>query len=59
MWSEMSRVRAPSLTPLLSERDEMIFDVVIEIPAGSKNKYEIDHKTGEIRLDRMLMTSTR
>ena len=37
----------------------MIFDVVIEIPAGSKNKYEIDHKTGEIRLDRMLMTSTR
>ena len=37
----------------------MIFDVVIEIPAGSKNKYEIDHATGEIRLDRMLMTSTR
>ena len=37
----------------------MIFDVVIEIPAGSRNKYEIDHKTGEIRLDRMLMTSTR
>ena len=55
----MSRVRAPSLTPLLSGRNEMIFDVVIEIPAGSKNKYEIDHKTGEIRLDRMLMTSTR
>ena len=37
----------------------MIFDVVIEIPAGSRNKYEIDHKTGEIRLDRMLFTSTR
>ena len=36
-----------------------IFDVVIEIPAGSRNKYEIDHKTGEIRLDRMLFTSTR
>ena len=38
---------------------EMIFDVVIEIPAGSRNKYEIDHKTGEIRLDRMLFTATR
>jgi inorganic pyrophosphatase len=38
---------------------DMIFDVVIEIPAGSRNKYEIDHKSGEIRLDRMLFTSTR
>ena len=37
----------------------MIFDVVIEIPAGSRNKYEIDHATGQIRLDRMLFTSTR
>ena len=37
----------------------MIFDVVIEIPAGSRHKYEIDHATGEIRLDRMLFTSTR
>ena len=38
---------------------QMIFDVVIEIPAGSRNKYEIDHESGEIRLDRMLFTSTR
>ena len=37
----------------------MIFDVVVEIPAGSRNKYEIDHITGEVRLDRMLFTSTR
>ena len=37
----------------------MIFDVVIEIPAGSRNKYEIDHESGKIRLDRMLFTSTR
>jgi inorganic pyrophosphatase len=35
------------------------FDVLIEIPAGSRNKYEVDHKTGRIRLDRMLFTSTR
>jgi inorganic pyrophosphatase len=37
----------------------MIFDVVVEIPAGSRNKYEIDHNTGEVRLDRMLFTATR
>jgi inorganic pyrophosphatase len=35
------------------------FDVVIEIPQGNRNKYEMDHETGRIRLDRMLFTSTR
>jgi inorganic pyrophosphatase len=34
------------------------FDVVVEIPAGSRNKYEMDRRTGRIRLDRMLFTST-
>ena len=37
----------------------MEFDVTIEIPKGQRNKYEIDHKTHRIRLDRMLFTSTR
>ena len=37
----------------------MEFDVLIEIPKGSRNKYEVDHETGRIRLDRMLFTSTR
>ena len=37
----------------------MEFDVTIEIPAGSRNKYEVDHISGRIRLDRMLFTSTR
>ena len=37
----------------------MEFDVVIEIPKGQRNKYEMDHQTGRIRLDRMLFTSTR
>lgn len=37
----------------------MEFDVVIEIPKGQRNKYEVDHETGRIRLDRMLFTSTR
>lgn len=36
----------------------MDFDVTIEIPKGTRNKYEYDHKTGRIRLDRMLFTST-
>lgn len=37
----------------------MIFDVLIEIPRGSRNKYEVDHDSGRIRLDRMLFTATR
>ena len=35
---------------------EMI-NVVIEIPKGSKNKYEIDKETGLIKLDRAMKTS--
>jgi inorganic pyrophosphatase len=34
-------------------------EVVIEIPKGSRNKYEMDHEAGRMRLDRMLFTSTR
>ncbi|MCW2580899.1 MAG: Inorganic diphosphatase, partial [Blastococcus sp.] len=30
------------------------FDVTVEIPKGQRNKYELDHATGRIRLDRML-----
>lgn len=37
----------------------MEFDVVIEIPKGQRNKYEMDHESGRIRLDRMLFTATR
>jgi inorganic pyrophosphatase len=36
----------------------MEFDVLIEIPRGSRNKYEVDHETGRIRLDRTLFTAT-
>ncbi|NUP47930.1 MAG: inorganic diphosphatase [Catenulispora sp.] len=36
----------------------MEFDVVIEIPAGSRNKYVMDHRLGRIRLERMLFTAT-
>ena len=37
----------------------MEFDVTVEIPQGQRNKYEMDHHTGRIRLDRMLFTATR
>jgi inorganic pyrophosphatase len=36
----------------------MDVDVIVEIPKGSRNKYEFDHGCGRIRLDRMLFTST-
>ena len=33
------------------------YPAVIEIPKGSRNKYEIDHETGRVYLDRVLFTS--
>ncbi len=33
-------------------------DVVIEIPRGSRNKYEYDHESHVIRLDRRLFSAT-
>jgi inorganic pyrophosphatase len=33
-----------------------MFEAVIEIPRGSRNKYEIDHQTGRVHLDRVLYT---
>jgi inorganic pyrophosphatase len=38
-------------------RSEAI-DVVVEIPRGSRNKYEYDHEHHIIRLDRRLFTAT-
>jgi len=32
---------------------------IVEIPRGSRNKYEADHDTGAIWLDRMLFTATQ
>ena len=34
--------------------NDNIVDALIEIPLGSKNKYELDKATGRIRLDRVL-----
>jgi inorganic pyrophosphatase len=38
-----------------ADRDVIVF---VEIPAGSRNKYEVDKDTGAIFLDRRLFTST-
>ncbi|WP_242605552.1 inorganic diphosphatase [Frankia sp. Cppng1_Ct_nod] len=43
---------------MTGEGVDLEFDVTIEIPKGQRNKYEMDHHTGRIRLDRMLFTST-
>src|SRR6266487_2893255 len=39
------------------DRDRVI-DVVVEIPRGSRNKYEYDHENHVIRLDRRLFSAT-
>ena len=36
---------------------ETAFPVIIEIPKGSSNKYELDKETGLLRLDRMLYSA--
>jgi len=33
------------------------YDVIVEIPRGSRNKYEVDHETGRVFLDRYLFTT--
>ncbi len=38
-------------------RSDGAVEAVIEIPRGSRNKYEFDHETGHIRLDRVLYSS--
>ena len=58
MCEESHQVTAPDAK---SDRElsGLTFDVTIEIPKGQKNKYEVDHSTGRIRLDRTLFTSTQ
>jgi inorganic pyrophosphatase len=37
----------------------LVVDVVVEVPKGSRNKYEWDDAVGAMRLDRELFTATR
>lgn len=41
----------------LGEKAPEEFNVIIEIPKWSKNKYEVDKKTGLIKLDRAMKTA--
>ncbi|GHJ43172.1 inorganic pyrophosphatase [Catellatospora sp. TT07R-123] len=40
-------------------RGGQVFDVTVEIPRGTRNKYRMERATGRIRLDRTLFTSTQ
>src|SRR5438309_5202184 len=40
-----------------TRRQQEIVDVLVEIPRGSRQKYELDQKTGRMRLDRVLFSS--
>lgn len=46
-------------TAVNEHRHEESVEIVVEIPKGSRNKYEIDHDTGEVWLDRHLFTATQ
>ena len=48
------------MTDRTAEGDRtMEVDIIVEVPQGSRNKYEWDPAIDRIRLDRMLFTSTR
>ena len=34
-----------------------VIEAIIEIPYRSRNKYEIDHDTGKVKLDRVLYSA--
>jgi inorganic pyrophosphatase len=39
--------------------DDRVVDFVVEVPMGSRNKYEYDPDAGAFRLDRMLFSAVR
>lgn len=41
----------------MSDKKELSFDVLIEIPKGSRNKYEYDFILRKVRYDRMIFSS--
>jgi len=43
---------------MTGNRADKVVDVVVEIPRGSRNKYEYDHEQGVMRLDRRLFSAT-
>lgn len=47
------------IVPPMDDDGAATFDVVVEVPKGSRNKYEWDAAAGAMRLDRQLFTATR
>ncbi len=41
----------------MSDGDDW-FEAIVEIPQGSRNKYEVDHETGDVWYDRHLFSTT-
>jgi inorganic pyrophosphatase len=52
-----TRQRAPRAARRMPKDTRSAVDVFVEIPKGSRSKYELDKKTGHIRLDRVLYSS--
>ncbi len=42
---------------MIKEKEEIIITVVVEIPKGSRNKYEYDFKRKMVKFDRMLFSA--
>lgn len=42
---------------MVKEKEELIITVVVEIPKGSRNKYEYDFKRKMVKFDRMLFSA--
>ena len=47
----------PKTETNMAKKDSLTFDVLIEIPKGSRNKYEYDFALHKIRFDRTLFSS--
>ena len=43
----------------MSKSSPPVFEVVVETPKGSRNKYELDHRRGVFVLDREMFSATR
>src|SRR6267143_3952331 len=56
LWS-WRRPRTRGSRCVRSGSQDQSVDVLVEIPRGSRTKYEMDQKTGRIRLDRVLFSS--
>jgi adenylate kinase len=49
---------APAAPPPAAEERTAAIEIVIEVPRGSRNKYEFDHDRHVLRLDRRLFSAT-